>query len=281
MTQEFDQLDIFIETLGGAKYALSDFRIMVKDFVIDSPEPVNTQITRDGYNGFIDAGTTFAGRTMRADLYYSAYDEYDFMLRRNMVFRVFDSQEPFYLYESRLPDRRWLVKLASKYSVERQRIYGFFEVEFVSPSPYAESIGLPSDDFTFDGLWEFGMGIPFDDFSYEHTTRSFSIWNLGDVMVDSRSYNEYIAPLTIQYVGASSGLTITNRTTGDVWRYNGTSITGDVITLEGDRSRKNGTSIYGQTNRGRLRLKPGENEFVVSGTIGDFRVLFDFRFLFI
>ncbi|MGG1594912.1 phage tail family protein [Terribacillus saccharophilus] len=281
MTQEFDQLDIFIETLDGAKYALSDFRITVKDFVIDSPEPIHTQVTRDGYNGFIDAGTTFAGRTMRADLYYSAYDEYDFLLRRNMVFRVFDSQEPFYLYESRLPDRRWLVKLASKYSVERQRIYGFFQVEFVSPSPYAESIGLPSDDITFDGTWEFGMGIPLGDFSYDHSHGAFSIWNLGDVTIDSRNYTENLTPLTIQCIGSSNNLTITNRTTGDLWRYNGTTTESDVITIEGDRSRKNGVSIYGKTNRARLRLAPGENLINVSGTLGRFRTIWDFRFLYI
>ncbi|PAD35983.1 phage tail family protein [Terribacillus saccharophilus] len=274
-------LDLIIDTIRGERIALSETRTKVINFEIESPDPIHTQIERDGINGFLDAGTTFGGRTMRGVFYFDGYDVYDYRLRRNLIYRIFDSAEPFYLTESHLPDRRWLVKVASKYSVEQQYKHGFFEVEFVSPSPYAESIGLPSDDFTFDGLWEFGMGIPYDDFSYEHTTRSFSIWNLGDITVDSRNYIEYMQPLTIQYVGASSGLTMTNRTTGDMWRYNGTSATADVITLEGDRSRKNGTSIYGQTNRGRLRLDPGKNKFEITGTNGDFRILFDFRFLYI
>jgi phage-related protein len=276
-----DQLDLIIGTISGEQYALSEFRVKVMDFVIEAPEPKHTQIKRDGYNGFIDAGTTFGGRTMRGVFYFDGYDVYDYRLRRNLIYRIFDSAEPFYLTESHLPDRRWLVKVASKYEVEQRYKHGFFEVEFVSPSPYAESIGLPSDDFTFDGTWEFGMGIPFEDFSYEHTTRSFSIWNLGDVMVDTRNYVDYMAPLTIQYVGASNGLTITNRTTGDVWKYFGTSASGDVITLEGGRSRKNGVSIYGQTNRARMRLAPGENEFQITGASGEFRALFDFRFLYI
>ncbi|MFP7447167.1 phage tail family protein, partial [Bacillus infantis] len=107
---------------------------------------------------------------------------------------------------------------------------------------------------------------------------AFSIWNDGDEPVDPR---ERWAYLQVLFQGASENLTIKNLTTGDEWSYTGTTAAGDIIELNGIRSLKNGSSIFGQTNRKLLTLAPGMNQFEVSGTTGPFQISFDFRFYYI
>ncbi|MGR5971193.1 hypothetical protein ACT7CX_00300 [Bacillus cereus] len=88
-------------------------------------------------------------------------------------------------------------------------------------------------------------------------------------------------PLKIRYRGASKNLAIKNVTTGDVWSYTGESAIGNVIELNGVKSTKNGTSIFGNTNWGLIRIKPGWNDFILSGATGDFKIEFDFRFYYL
>ncbi len=85
-------------------------------------------------------------------------------------------------------------------------------------------------------------------------------------------------PLKITYKGASSKLSIKNRTTGDLWTFSGTSAAKEAIQISGVTAKKGNVSIFGQTNFGLITLEPGWNDFELSGTSGDFEVAFDFRF---
>jgi hypothetical protein len=97
------------------------------------------------------------------------------------------------------------------------------------------------------------------------------------VAVDPRS-----CYLKISFKGQSNGLTITNITTGDTWRYNGSTGPNDVVVLDGVRSTKNGISIFGHTNRKLITLAPKvKNRFSVMGAEGNFEISFDFRFIYI
>ncbi|WP_406682584.1 hypothetical protein [Shouchella clausii] len=51
--------------------------------------------------------------------------------------------------------------------------------------------------------------------------------------------------------------------------------------LDGVFARKNGDTIFGQTNRKVMTLAVGENEFQLAGTSGKFKIQFDFRFLYL
>jgi hypothetical protein len=205
-----------------------------------------------------------------------AFDKYDYPLLRNEVFRIFATKELFYFHEPN-QKRRWLVR-ASGFDIERfSPRGGTFEIEFSSPSPYAESIGTTLDPFTFDAeLWQIGQGLEADNLKYVHNTTSFKIFNAGDITVDPRIY-----PLKITYTGASTNLTITNQTTGDIWQYTGTSQAGDMITLDGIRSIKNGLSIFRDTNRKLITIVPGWNDFTITGASGSFTISFDFRFYYL
>lgn len=268
-----------VERKNGQKYKLDKrLGIRVIDFVVESPAPRTTISEIDGMDGHRDLGTTYAGRVLHAKLKMTVPEIYEFALIRNEIFRIFDSREEFYLISEEEPRKRWRVKYDSPFTLGRKNLLNAeVEITFRSPSAYSESIGSLLDPFTFDvELWQFGMNIPLEDFGYTHNTRHFSIWNLGDKVINPRH-----DMLQIFYKGISNNLSIYNLTTGDSWKYSGASQSGDTIMLDGVFSRKNGVSIFGQTNRKLISLAPGENKFSLTGTGEHFQIGFDFRFLFL
>ncbi|MED3716029.1 phage tail family protein [Geobacillus thermodenitrificans] len=268
---------MIIERLNGTIIDTEQYGIKLLTHSISSPSPRVITEEIEGRDGYIELGTTFDGRKIRASFFMHAVDRHDFPLLRNEVFRIFSTKELFYFHE---PDqkRRWLVR-ANGFEIEKYppRI-GTFEIEFSSPSPYAESIGTTLDPFTFDAeLWQIGQGLTGeDDMVYTHSASNFKIYNAGDVTIDPR-----VLPLKITFTGASTNLTITNKTTGDTWQYTGTTTANDTITLDGIRSLKNGLSIFGNTNRKLITIAPGWNNFTITGANGSFTISFDFRFYYI
>lgn len=269
---------LIVERLNGQTYDLEKLGIQTSKFYPSSPSPRTEKRTMPGMDGHLDLGTNYEGRELVAEIYILSEDYYEYALLRNDVFRIFDSREHFYLIHKSEPRKRWKVKYSSPFSIPHLApTAGEFTIQFESPSAYSESIGSLLDPFTFDvELWQFGMNIPMVDFSYTHNTRQFSIWNLGDKVINPRH-----DMLQVFYKGASSNLAINNTTTGDIWQYNGSSKLRDTITLDGVFSRKNGVSIFGNTNRKLISLAPGENKFILTGATGDFEISFDFRFLYL
>lgn len=270
---------MLVEKLNGEIIDLNKAGIYTLRFIPEAPEPVTTTAEIPGVDGHIDLGTKYRGRLITVDIGIQAGDWYEFALLRNEIFRIFDSKEPFHLIDEVEPNKKWInCKYVSPFSIARRaKVQSEFTIQFRSTSAYSHSRGSLLDPFTFESeLWQFGMNIPLEDFSYVHNTRAFSIWNLGDKEVNPRH-----DMLQIFYRGASNNLRITNITTGDTWQYFGTSQHGDTITLDGVFSRKNGVSIFAQTNRKLIRLAPGKNTFALSGAIDPFEISFDFRFLYL
>ncbi|WP_242264875.1 phage tail family protein [Bacillus cereus group sp. BfR-BA-01422] len=272
-------LGTIVQRFDGKVYKLEEIGIITRDFNPSSPSPKHNSEEMEGRNGAIDFGTVYEPRKINCSFYLKAYDMWDYALLRDEVFKIFDSRQPFYIIDARNPGKRWRVKCNGSYDIEQQRMYGFFDIEFISFSSFAESIGTTMDDFTFDGdLWQIGQGLIAEDTKYHHTTTSFRIYNAGDVTIDPRSM-----PLKIKYKGKSNNLTIKNNTTGDLWSYNGVTTTlNDVITLDGVKAYRNVLgSIFKNTNWGLITLKPGWNDFVLTGATDAFEVEFDFRFYYL
>ncbi|KAA0944150.1 phage tail family protein [Sporosarcina sp. ANT_H38] len=268
-------MSVVIEKLDGTKYDLKQFGLVPSTFTIDSPSPRHVSEIVEGRSGYLDLGTTFEGRTMKATFYIKGKDKYDYLLLRDEVFRLFDARTFFYLIDKNQPKKRWKVKTAAPYTPERfnGRI-GTLEIQFVSPSPYAESYGTTIDPFTFtDELWQVGQGVISEDLKYAHSVSFFRIYNGSDIDIDPREI-----PLLIKYQGISNNLKIKNITSGDEWAFTGASGVNDTILLDGVRSLKNSLTIFGQTNRKLIKLKKGWNDFQLSGASGSFLISFDFRF---
>lgn len=269
-------MDLTIERLDGTQYLFSDYAINVKDFKISSPVAKTITDEIDGRSGYIDMGTTYEGRKMNGSFDMVAKDALDFPLLRNEIFKILDSREAFYLIDSREAGKRWLVKVDGGFTPEQIIAeLGKFDVSFISPSAYAESIGTTLDPKTFDAqVWQTGQGQTLDETMYTQTVTSFSIYNAADgVTIDPR-----IMPLLITFTGASTNLQIANTTTGETWQYTGSTVDGDTLKLDGVRSLKNDVSCFADTNHKLITLSPGWNDFTLTGPSGSFSISFSFRF---
>lgn len=264
----------------GETYDFADHGILVQSFIVDSPSPVHNRITNDGRDGFIDGGTTYDGRTLHATCMLWATDIPDFALFRDELFRALDSRDSFYLINDAEPGKRWNVKVDSKFSLMQKSIVGSFTIDFESDKPYAESVGRTDiDPIDMDSdMWQMvGGGIPLDDDPvYLQSTNSFKIWNGGDIAIDPRLHE-----LIVDFVGASSGLTIKNLTTGEQFQYTGATSSSDKLELNKMTAYKSGANVLGDTSRTFISLAPGWNDIQLSGTSGVFKIIFGFRFLYL
>lgn len=109
------------------------------------------------------------------------------------------------------------------------------------------------------------------------TTSDFTLLNEGTVIVDPRKHDGF----EIEFQGASTNLTITNNTTGDVWKYNGSTTAFDKVLIKGIRSLKNGTGVFGETNKKLITLAIGDNNFTVTGTSGAFELTIRTNFYYL
>lgn len=232
----------------------------------------------EGRGGEIVMDKTLQPRQLTADFYMKAKDYTDSLLLRDAIHRQIGSSE-FYIAESKLPHKWWRVQFSDAFEMERlNHIMQTFSVPLTVMSGLAESEGTTLDPLTFTReVWQVGQGLTVEELKYSHKTASFSIFNAGDVTIDPREM-----PLEIIYRGRSNGLQIKNDTTGDVWKYSGSTSDVENIFLTGVRSLKNNQiSIFKDTNKKLITIAPGWNDFTLTGTSGSFLISFDHRFYYL
>jgi phage-related protein len=262
----------------GTTYDMyDDFNVLVRSFSVSSPQPIPYHEKIEGRNGVVRLGKEFGPRKLSAVCSSFAVDYADTELLKSELIRVLMTADEFYVIHDARPSRCWLVELTSEFTPGKIGSYGEFTLDFVSASTYAESVGTTLDPFTFDSeVWGVGDGLTDEEPVYTHSTLSFRIYNAGDVAIDPRDL-----PLKITYTGVSNNLAITNSTTGETWSYTGTTTAGQTLELDGVRSLKSGVSVFADTNRKLITLKPGWNDFTVTGASGPVTVAFDFRFYYL
>ena len=152
-----------------------------------------------------------------------------------------------------------------------------FNIQFITETPYAESLASTSSIKSWDAnVWSWDASIEWDtEYLYTFNTNSFVIRNLGTATIDPRESN-----LRIQISGNFEGsLIMNNITTGDSFIYNGNLSENQVLELNRIKMTIGGVSILSKTNKKLITLKPGENQFVISGGQVS-QVNFDFNFLY-
>lgn len=248
----------YVQKLNGQMIDLDELGIRTRDFIVHSPSYIHTFEEVEGMDGVIDLGTKVGPRQITCLFRFIADDWTDFGQKRDEIFNLFDSKEPFYLIEKRNLFKRWLVKVNDSFEIPQKAMFGDFSVNFTAIKGYAESIGTSIQAKTFEHLQN--LPVTYTDYQDIYATK-FKIYNPGQ-LIDPRNINHY---LKITYKGNSENLRIENKTTGDVWQYLGTSNLDDEIVIEGIRSTKNGLSIFRDTNKRLITIAPGWNEFEISG----------------
>lgn len=248
-----------------------------------TPDPPSAErITDTVWDGDIVLGKRRNSRNIQARFFYKSRDFSDFKTLRDELFTIFDPLEAFYIVDTQIPGKRWRVEVDS---YEPERMNGQVAevaITLYSSKPYSESIGTTMDAETFNAeMRYYGVGaLPGASVEdYIHGTNTFAIHNAGSVEVDPMQ-SELLITLT-SISATSSDFTITNNTTGDVWRYTGTFAVGNIITIDCTKSEKNGANIVGDTNLQLINIAKGINNFSVTGITGDFEIKFKFRYLYL
>lgn len=289
-------MDVRITKTTGEQFLLSDYNVVVQDFIVSSI-PLNASYASiEGRDGFIDMGADYGQRTIVAPFYIAGEDLLDFPLLRDQLFDHIASPEPIYIEELRRQDygegdsqlvggKRYLVRLNNPFSLEQQFKYGFGELEFVTAElPFAESVAttqeIQANGINSDReLWSLGMGLYSDDlkFGYTHEGKTFRVFNAGNIEI--HPFQQDIS-ITIRNVGGSIGsFELRNTTSGESFRVNEYVGNNQVIKLDGPNITSNGLQFLRKTNKTFISLLPGWNNFAINDA-STARVEFDFRFYY-
>lgn len=300
-------MDVEITKMNGSNTKLSDIGVEVRDFVVSSIEMDSSYTAIDGRSGQVDMSATYGSRTITIPVQYKSHDLHGVALDRDELFGLVSDIEPFYIREMRrlkehpgiilcddpndtrkykvndydnlfVGGKRYRVRLANAFSIEQIQRYGFGELVFETTDlPFAESIGTTSD-IDREGIsyisakWGFGMGLQSVDetLRYTHNTRSFRIYNAGNVDI-----HPFEQDLKITVDGVSKGYELRNNTTDDTFKIM-ENMTGN-IEIDGATITNNGLQALRKTNKRYITLAPGWNVFTQNRAS---RVAFDFRFYY-
>ena len=270
----------YIQHIDGELIDLDALGIRTRDFIVSAPTPEHTTEKVVGSKGLIDMGSTLGAREITVQFKMTSADSTDFGMLRDEVFNLLRSDRVFYLIEKRNAGKRWLVKVSDAYQMTQRHVYGDFDVVFTANSGVAESIGTTRDSMEWDSdAWQWNIGIEFDEnLQYEHNSNNFTVHNLGTETINPRDVG---TQCLIEIVASTNNhIEIENTTTGDIFRYDGNLTNSDTLRLDGIRATKNSLSVYRNTNKNVITLKPGANTFEVRGATVE-RILFDLRFYFV
>lgn len=270
---------MIIEKLDGTRLDLADFDCRLLKPFIPSVSPRYSMSTIDGRAPIV-TDVNFDQREIRAEILIKSRDINDYYLLRDELNALFASKEPFYIIHKKQAYKRWKVRLASSFEIKPSPRLNTFTISFICENIYAESVATSIDlqeKRTWDiGLWGYGSGINVDEeYKYSFNTNEFTVKNIGNAIVDPR---ESMLEISIKGAFASS-FTLINRSTGEVYQFNGPLLGTDELKISGVRTFKNGVSAFKQTNKKLISLIPGDNSFsITNGTIHS--IVFNFRFLY-
>jgi hypothetical protein len=273
LTEDFKTLTgvndttIKIQREGKAPARLDETQNLIfLSFDIDAPTPQTSSSSINGVDGVTDKGTSYGSRAMTARFFMQSTDKYDYDRQKAKIIRLFDSKNYFKIIDEDRSNVIWeKVKLSDRIAFDRKSaVLALVTIPMVSFYPYALYTGALTDLAS-------EMGYPTEAATRSFTSTAFSAYNLGDTAVDPRIHDAVIT-----FKGASTNLNIENLTTGDVWQYTGASVANDEIVLDGVFSRKNGFSIFGDTNHGLITLATGENQIKLTGASDPFTIQFEF-----
>lgn len=221
------------------------------------PSPSYTTVTEtldDGRTIIIDKYLN--PRPLTAEFYTKATNYDETLNQKYELYSLIGNGKEFYIEQTNRPGAVW-----------KCHIDGW--------TP--EHIGTRVTTFSVPMICFLGVSESVSILPKKFTSSTFTFKNEGNQLIDPSKHSE----TEITFKGASTSLTITNNTTGDVWKYTGSTVASDIIKVKGVEAFKNVSSIFGQTNKKLLTIAVGNNDFTVSGATGSFELVISTRFYFL
>ena len=261
---------VVAEKENGQSFEISpDYGCRLVSFSEESPviEAYNERI--EGLNRVEFLGN---GLSRPISLEFLIYDENARDILRKVT-RFFTSNEVIYLRYSPEFAFRYVCQAQNITHEKLNRKITKVTIDFLCQNPTKESVDIfefnyPEKIRTLDGSWildgsvnlDGGMRVPFF-FDPD-----------SDVELDPRAYF-----LEVEFRGESKGLIIENETTGDEFRYTGTTLKEDYLLITGSKVLLNGESVIRETNKTLINFAPGENVLRIQNFTGVFKLTIRFR----
>lgn len=202
----------------------------------------------------------------------------NFGMAISSIYRVFVSEEPYYITDSYSPSRRWKVICDEPETIEKDGPNNWKEVTLTVTSIHglAESKYTTEYPVNLSGeQWYFGMGVPkIDELPYEFDKFSFDVYNIGDTRIRPTD-KDYQVQLWL----SGKKPKITNKTTGESLTINRALTMDDEIEIIRQYVLVNDTPGVDVTGRW-PSLVPGYNHFYISG-VSEAKVKFITRFYYL
>lgn len=223
--------------------------------------------------------TTYDTRDFTMSMMYSGVSETDAMLEYDALQQFLISREAYWICFSNWPHRMYYVVAKMDKPTYSNEKNWTCNVTFTDLYGLSRSIGT-SQDYP-DDVWGVSNDMPEGvDPQYTFTTNTFSVYNLGNVLIDPDRRGH---PLKIILDGHSDGnLKITNKTTGDAITRAGMETNGESanssfdgqFVINGVRETLNGKSDTMNCTPDTLTLQIGKNDFQIDNFKGTIK--FDF-----
>lgn len=295
---------------NGTSYLVSNNKLTgtsleVLSFVVGGIQ--QNQTFNDSIDGRsrLFAGSEDKFRRITLNVKADAYDIHDISHLRNAINELFDGE--FYIREKRMktvdvqyesPGQKTgelnfgkpeyvngqQHKVVKVNAIDHEELLtNEFVIELETTDlPYGESVYTTKElnDTGLSALAEkYGLvdGIDDEQTQYVFTENTFSVWNAGNVTVEPESMYIYI---TLGLVTTDGSLKLTNKTTGETFAFN-KSVTNRNIYLDGmDINEGTAINALRNTNRQRIKLVPGVNNFEITGaTFSQITVSFKFYYM--
>lgn len=247
-----------------------------------SPAIANAYTDNAGIDGSQYNYSAFGRNVVTANflLHFSTW--YSFELAKHDIYRIFSTKQVIRIRTDSSPA---VVKYVRSAPFEIKPISdgshdATFSIPFENPSGYLYSLYNSDVAKTYEQeAWQLGMNLPNgQDLQYNFVNQSqFKVYNASDITVDPYMQRHELK-IIIKHSGGAFG--IENKTTGDLYRFNGSMDSNDTLMIDGINTYKNNALADNQTNYSYLTLAAGWNDIRIIGAT-DLDITFSFPFIYL
>ena len=249
---------------------------------LESPNLVNNYMTATGQDGNIWNSTDYQMTTDNANFWLKFNNWYDMKLAIHDIRKVFSQKG---LLRIRTNAEPAIVKFVRAGNFDIQPVAdgvnaSKFTIPFDNPSGYKYSLANSDVAKTYEQeAWQLGMNLPNgQDLRYNFVNQSqFRVYNASDITVDPYMQRHELK-IIIKHSGGAFG--IENKTTSDLYRFNGNMDSNGTLMIDGINTYKNNALADNQTNYSYLTLAAGWNDIRIIGAT-DLDITFSFPFIYL
>lgn len=233
------------------------------DYVEDDVQTTTNTTEIKGTDGVIAGASNFAPFDLQLRFVFTGTDIHDYHLQKHKLRQIIYQREPYYVWHPDMPGKKYAVLPSS---TEIEDIYsrnGEITIKFSVIKGYSESL-RETDKFSLSsGEWQFETGVlSVDDIKYKHNSTGFKIYNGSTDTIDPHIRHKFRVLINID---APKGFTLTNNTTGDVFKYNKAIKKKQTLILNGVHPTIDNQRVGSNTNWQWITLAPGFNEIEITG----------------